>query len=257
MAIKRTLVLAKLNLLENARKQVFHVLVLGTVVVIFSSTLLSFFTLGVQVKILKDLCLASIMLSAGMIAIALGAGAVPADIEAKTAYPILARPLRRWEYVLGKYLGVMATTAISVLVMAVAFAGLLFRYQHSIDPFMVTAVGFVLLEAAVIAGATILLSTLLGPVPAAVISLLVYVMGTVKIGYLSSMLQTCENPAVKAIGQFIYHLLPNLECFNFKDALVHGVQAPTPYLVLVAAYGLFYSGFATAIACAVFARKEL
>jgi len=92
MALQRTLILAKLNVLENARKQVFHVLVLGTVVVIFSSTLLSFFTLGVQIKVLKDLCLASILLSSGMIAIALGSGAVPADIEAKTAYPILARP---------------------------------------------------------------------------------------------------------------------------------------------------------------------
>jgi ABC-type transport system involved in multi-copper enzyme maturation permease subunit len=257
MAIRRALVLAHLNVLENARKQVFHVLVLATIVVIFSSTLLSFFTLGVQVKVLKDLCLASIMLSAGMIAIALAAGAIPADIEAKTAYPILARPIRRWEYVLGKYLGVMATTAISVLVMSVAFAGLLFRYQHSIDLFMVTAVGFVLLEAAVISAITILLSTFAGSVPAAVVSFLIYILGTVKIGYLGSVLHTCENPVVRMVGQSIYHLLPNLECFSFKDALVHGVHAPTPYLVLVAAYGLCYSGFAVVIAGVLFARREL
>lgn len=257
MLISRSLVLARLNILENARKHVFHVIVLGAVVVIFSSTLLSFFTLGVQVKILKDLCMASITLSAGLIAIALAAGAIPADVEGKTAYPILARPIKRWEYVLGKYLGVVATTGISVLVMAVAFAGLLLRYQNSIEVFTLVAVGFVLLEAAVIAGITILLSTFTGPIPAAVISFLIYVMGTVKIGYLGSMLAHSQDATAKIFGQTLYHVLPNLECFNFRDALVHGAQAPVPYLVLVAAYGLCYSGFALAIACAVFARKEL
>jgi len=257
MPIKRVLILARLNLLENARKQVFHVLALATIVVIFSSTLLSFFTLGVQVKILKDLCLASITLSAGMIAIALGAGAIPADVDGKTAYPILARPLSRWEYVLGKYLGVLATTAISVLVMAVAFAGLLIRYQHSFDLFMLTAMGFVLLEASVLAGVTILLSTFAGPVAAAVVSILIYVMGTVKIGYLGAVLNGCEDPTAKVIGRGVYHVIPNLECFNLKETLVHGAGAPLSYLVLVAVYGLFYAGFAVALACCVFARREV
>jgi len=165
--------------------------------------------------------------------------------------------LRRWEYILGKYLGVMATTAISVVLMAAAFAALLFHYQHGIDPFMMTAVGFVLLEAGVIAGVTIVLSTVCGPVPAAVVSFLVYVMGTVKIGYLSTALNGCQTPAAKAIGLTFYHLLPNLECFNFKDALVHGVPAPAPYLILVAIYGLCYSGFAVYLACAAFSRREL
>jgi ABC-type transport system involved in multi-copper enzyme maturation permease subunit len=257
MALRRILVLAKLNLLENARKQVFHALVLGTIVVIFSSTLLSFFTLGVQVKVLKDLCFASIMLSSGLIAIALGCGAIPADVEGKTAYPILARPLRRWEYVLGKYFGVMATAAISVLVMAGAFGLLLFHYQHSVDWFMWISVGFVLLEASVIAGITILLSTFATPVAAAVISFLVFVLGSVKIGYLSPLLAGPDNRAAKMMGRMIYHLLPNLECFNFKDVVVHGAPAPASYLLLVGVYGACYAVFAVGVACMVFARREL
>ncbi|MDO8681878.1 MAG: ABC transporter permease subunit [Armatimonadota bacterium] len=257
MALRRTLILARLNLLENARKQVFHVLVLGTVVVIFSSTLLSFFTLGVQVKVLKDLCLASIMLSAGMIAIALGCGSIPTDVENKTIYPILARPLRRWEYVMGKYLGTLITTIASVAVMTLAFSALLFRYQHHVDTFMFTAIGFVLLESAVLAGITVLLSTFATPVAAAVVSFLVFVLGTVKIGYLATLLNANDNGTVKVIGKFLYHLIPNLECFNFKDALVHGVQTPTSYLLLVAAYGVLYAAFTVGLACAIFARREL
>jgi Cu-processing system permease protein len=257
MAIRRVLILTKLSLLENARKQVFHVLMLATITVIFSSTLLTFFSLGVQVKILKDLCLASIMLSSGMIAIALGAGSIPSDIETKVVYPILARPMKRWEYVLGKYLGTLVTTAISVAVMSAAFAVLLWRYQHSLDVFLFTAIGFVLLEAAVMAAITTLLSTVASPAVAAIVSLLIFVLGTVKIGYLGALIQNSPDKVTAAIGGVIYHALPNLECFNFKDALVHGVPAPTSYLVLVAAYGVFYAALVMAAAFAVFARREL
>lgn len=257
MSLRRILVLTRLNLLENVRKQVFHVLVLGAVVIIFSSTMLSFFTLGVQVKILKDLCLASIILSAGMISIALASGAIPGDVEAKTAYPILARPVRRWEYVLGKYFGVMATTMVSVLLMAMAFGLLLFRYQHTIEPFMLTAIAFVVLESSVMAGITILLSTFTTPVAAAVVSFFVFVCGTVKIGYLGPVVNGSGVGIAKDLGGIIYHLLPNLECFNFKDALVHGVAVPKPYMVLVAVYGASYAAFAIGAACGIFARREL
>ncbi|MDO8588707.1 MAG: ABC transporter permease [Armatimonadota bacterium] len=257
MPLRRVFILAKLNLLENARKQVFHVLMLATVVVIFSSTLLSFFTLGVQVKILKDLCLASILFSAGMISIALSCGAIPSDVEGKTVYPILARPLKRWEYVLGKYLGALATTAASVAIMSLAFGLLLYHYQHRVDSFMFTAVAFVLLEAATLAGITILLSTFTTPVPAAVVSFLIFVLGTVKIGYLGTLLHAAPGGVVRVIGGMLYHILPNLECFNFKDALVHGVPTPTPYLFLVAGYGLLYASFTVGLACVIFARREL
>jgi Cu-processing system permease protein len=264
MPLRRVFILTRLNLLENARKQVFHVLMLATVVVIFSSTLLSFFTLGVQIKILKDLCLASIMFSAGLMSIALSCGSIPADVEGKTLYPILARPLKRWEYVLGKYFGVLATTAASVALMSVAFALLLYHYQHRVDHFMFTAVAFVLLECATVAGIATLLSTFASPVAAGVVSFLIFVMGTVKIGYLGTLIYGVPNstvnppsPVVQAIGGFIYHLLPNLECFNFKEALVHGIPTPTPYLLLVAAYGALYATFAVGAACVVFARREL
>jgi ABC-type transport system involved in multi-copper enzyme maturation permease subunit len=257
MPLRRVFILARLNLLENARKQVFHVLMLATVVIIFSSTLLSFFTLGVQTKILKDLCLASIMFSAGMISIALACGSIPADVESKTLYPILARPLRRWEYVLGKYFGVLATTTASVVIMSLAFGLLLFHYQGNVDHFMFTAVGFVLLESATLAGITVMLSTFATPVAAAVVSFLIFVLGTVKIGYLGTLIHGSQSAAVKTIGGLVYHLLPNLECFNFKDALVHGVATPTPYLLLVATYGLLYATFTVSIACLIFARREL
>jgi Cu-processing system permease protein len=257
MSLRRVFILTRLNLMENARKQVFHVLMLATVVVIFSSTLLSFFTLGVQIKILKDLCLASIMFSAGLMSIALSCGSIPADVEGKTLYPILARPMRRWEYIMGKYFGVLATTYSSVVIMTAAFALLLYYYQHSVDHFMFTAVAFVMLECATLAGITTLLSTFASPAASGVVSFLVFVLGTVKIGYLGTLIYSSQDAPVKVVGGFIYHLLPNLECFNFKEALVHGVATPTPYMCLVALYGLLYASFAVIAACSVFARREL
>jgi hypothetical protein len=89
------------------------------------------------------------------------------------------------------------------------------------------------------------------------VSFLVYIGGTVKIGYFKPLVDHIANPAGKAGAMGVYHLLPNLESFNFKDALVHNLHVPWPYLAQVAIYGVCYAGLALMIATLAFARKEL
>ena len=130
---ERILVISKLTVLENSRKQVFHVLLIAALAIICASTLLSFFTLGVQLKILKDLSLTSIIFCGGMLAVALASAGLPGEIEHRTLYPILARPIRRWEFIFGKYLGTLATIYSGLIVIAFAFGIILVRYGGSIS----------------------------------------------------------------------------------------------------------------------------
>ena len=107
--------IAKMSLLENSRKQVFHVLCLLMLAVIGSSTLLSIFTEGVQIKILKDLCMTCIMFGGAALAIALGATGIPNDVESRTIHPLIARPLTRTQYLMGKFLGTFITVTMGVV----------------------------------------------------------------------------------------------------------------------------------------------
>jgi Cu-processing system permease protein len=249
-------IVAKTSLLENSRKQVFHVLLLLILTVIASSTLLSVLTEGVRLKILKDLCMTTILFGGSVLAIALGSTAIPNDLESRTIHPIIARPVARAQYVAGKFLGTVLTVSLGVSAMILAFAVLVFSYEKRLDGFMLIAMLFTILEVAVVAAVTTVVSTLASPAVTAIVSFLVYVFGSIKIGYFGGLVNSAPGFS-KAIYGVIYHLLPNLECFNFKDALVHQDAVPTAYLAQVTIYGICYIVFALVAASAIFARREV
>lgn len=255
--MSRIWLIAKMSLLENSRKQVFHVLCLLMLVVIASSTLLSIFTDGVRLKILKDLCMSCILFGGAVLAIALGATGVPNDIENRTVYPILARPLTRVQYLIGKFLGTFITVAVGITAMSLVFALIIFSYQRSLDSFLAMAVLFTLLEVAIIAAIATSISTIATPAVTAVLTFVIYVCGTIKIGYFGGLIGQTTSGFTKSVYLLAYHTLPNLECFNLKAALVHHDAIPVSYLLQVGAYGICYIAFVLMMGSAYFASKEV
>ena len=250
-------VIAKMSLLENSRKQVFHVLCLLMLTVIACSTLLSIFTEGVQIKILKDLCMTCILFGGAALAIALGATGIPNDVESRTIHPLIARPLTRAQYMVGKFVGTFITVSLGVGAMAIAFGALIFMYQHSIDGSLGMAVLFTLLEVAIIAAIATTISTFATPAVTTVVTFMVYIAGTIKIGYIGGLIENSQSGLSKAAYTLIYHALPNLECFNLKSSLVHHDAIPAAYLGQVAIYGVCYIAFALAVGASYFASREV
>ena len=252
----RIWIIAKMSLLENSRKQMFHVLCLLMIMVIASSTLLSIFTEGVKLKILKDLCTSCILFGGAVLAIALGAAGIPNDVESRTIFPIIARPVTRTHYILGKFLGTMLTVAMGVAAMSVVFGALIYIYQQSFDTFLPIVTLFTMLEVAIIAAIAAAISTFASPAMSAVLTFIIYICGTIKIGYFGGLIEQSDG-ITKAVYGLIYHILPNLECFNLKTALVHHDVIPGAYLVQVAVYGLCYAAFMLALASINFTRREI
>jgi Cu-processing system permease protein len=250
-------VIAKMSLLENSRKQVFHVLCLLMLAVIAGSTLLSVFTEGVKLKILKDLCMTCILFSGAVLSIALGSTGVPSDVENRTIYPIIARPITRCCYIAGKFLGTLLTVAMGVSALAGVFGLLIYLYQGSFDWFMPTAVLFALLEAGVVTADATALSIVASPAVTAILAFMIYLFGTIKIGYFGELLERTTGSIASIAGSLVYHLLPNLECFNLKTALVHHDTVPGSYLAQVALYGACYAVFVLGVAAICFSRREV
>lgn len=249
-------VIAKISMLEGARKQIFHVLMLFSLTLIVVSTLLGFFDHNIQIKIVKDLVSVAMMISIGLIAITLSVSGLPMEIENKTAYPVLAKPISRWQFVLGKYLGIMGTITIGMLIMTAAFAAILLVYAHAIDGAIMLLVPFLLLEAAILAAVGSFLSTLCSPPLAWFLTLFAYILGSAKVS-IYHFLTGGHNVFERIIGTILYHALPNLECFNFKDSLVHHIPVPPGYLVQTALYGLTYTAAVLVLTSISFADKEL
>lgn len=248
--------IAGISVLENARKQVFQVVCILMLVVIAGSTTLSLLTEGVKIKILKDLCMSCILFGGAALSVVLASSGIPQDIENRTLYPLIARPIGRWNYVLGKYFGALVTVWAGIAVMSIVFALLIASFEGKADSFLAVCILFAGLESAVICAIAVALSTRCTPAVAAALTFAAYLFGSIKMGYLSGSIAQLSEP-VRGIALTLYHVLPNLECFNLKPALVHGETVPLAYLVGVAAYGIVYSGFVLVAGSFAFGRRAI
>jgi ABC-type transport system involved in multi-copper enzyme maturation permease subunit len=249
--------IARMSILENSRKQVFQVTCLLMLAVIGGSTLLSVLTEGVKLKILKDLCMSCILFGGAVLSITIASTGIPNDVENRTVYPVFARPIGRFVYVMGKFLGAFLTVAIGTAAMAAAFGILIASYEGHFDWYLLLAIGFALIESAVICAVATAISTTASPAVTASLTFVLYIFGAVKIGYVRGLIDRLPDAVQKTVMSVFYHLLPNLECFNLKAALVHHDPIPASYLVQVALYGFCYTAFVLAAGSVRFARREV
>jgi len=160
-ALRNIGIISRLTLVESARRQGFLVLLLLALALLLGATALARFDQQVQRKMLADLCLAAIFLMGSLITVTTIVPLLPGEIEHKTLYPVLAKPVTRWQMVAGKYLGGMTAVGAGMAAMTVAVALLEWRYVGRVD----TALGFVIpfyfLEAVILGAVALWLSTFL------------------------------------------------------------------------------------------------
>ncbi|GIV19604.1 MAG: hypothetical protein KatS3mg023_1355 [Armatimonadota bacterium] len=248
--------LIKLSFLEAVRRQILHVMILLALVVIAIAGTVSFFDLGVQVKIVKDTGMVMILLAGSLSIVFLLSGALFHDVEQRTLYPVLARPIPRGLYLVARYLGALAAVYLGMTLMSVTLVALLWVHLHYVSGLALVAIAFTYLEVALVGALAMLLSTFFTPAMTATLTLFLYLLGSLKMGYLHHLAERNTGFAKWAITA-VSAALPNMEAFRFKDALVHDLSVPTNYLVLVAVYGICYSAMCVMLSIWNFGRREV
>ncbi len=257
ITIRQISAIARITMLEGARKHIFHVLMLFALTLIAISTALGVFDHNIQIKVVKDLCVVAIMVSSGIIAITLSVSGLPMEIENKTVYPVMAKPIARWQFVLGKYMGTMGTVLIGMIILSITLAGILQVFSGHIDIGVAMVMPYLLLESAILAAVGVCLSTVCTPPLAWFLSLVIYVVGNSKFVMYSFITGRDHSFLGQALATMLYQILPNLECFNFKDSLVHNIPVSPIYLAQTAVYGLLYTASLLTLSSISFGRREL
>lgn len=240
---------------EAVRDKVLLTLVVIAFLVTAAARLMPSLAAGEGLKITKDLGLKSMTLFCVLIAILVGGRLVYREIEKRTIFVILAKPVARWQFVLGKYLGLMLVLLVSVAIMTAWFAAFLFLSRVGVEPQMLLAVLLLLLELAVVTAVAVLFSTFVTPISSAVFTFAVYFTGNMS----SSLLYwgTKDKPAVvQFIARFFYYLLPNLEKFDITSAVIHHLPIDYARIGLSAAYALVYVAAVLLLATLVFRRRS-
>jgi Cu-processing system permease protein len=253
---------------ESVRDKVLYSIVLFAIIVILASLLLGQLTAGQEVKIIKDLGLSAISLFGHFIAIFIGIGLVSKEVERRSIYALLAKPMSRTELLLGKFFGLVATLGVNVSVMTIALVVVLAAFGWLTppalaqgweappnDPAIVVAAFLILVELAVVTALAIFFSTFTSPVLAAA-----FTVGLVIAGHFGADLknfeQVVESVPVAWAARGLYYLLPNLAPFDVKSQFVHAQPIAPAYVALTAGYGALYIAALLMVASLLFSRRD-
>src|SRR5687768_2921195 len=253
---------------ESVRDRVPYNLVLFAVLLISSSYLIGQLTAGQDVKIIKDLGLAATAVFGLFIAVFIGIGLVSKEVERRSIYGLLSKPISRPQFVIGKYAGLVLTLAVNVAVMTAATYAVLayMTWMQSetfkaaleapgVDPRMLKAVVLTFMELMLITAIALFFSTFSSPILSAAFTFGLYIVGHFNADLKNFELVVDSKPAVW-LARGLYHVLPDLSAFDVKMQVVHGMNVSAGYLAEAAGYGAAYIAALLLTATVIFSRRD-
>ena len=249
-------VIAKNSFKELLRNKGLQVILVFGLILIGSSRLFSFLTPGEEMKMIKDVGLSSIEFFGALIVIFAAIGSISSEIGKKTLYTLLVKPLKRHDFVLGKFLGLSLTTFLNFLLMAIFFIGLLLFKEHTVSCGIFKALILILFELLLIGAIALAISTFASPAFTMIFSLFLYFVGHL-ISYGRSITERTESALLKVTSTFFYRLIPNFENFNIRDKVAVDVFVKWSYLLKTIGYSLIYTAIALLIGIYFFQKKEI
>ena len=240
---------------EAKRDRILYLLFFFAALSIAASRVLAILTVGDRIKIVMDVGLASISIFGVLMAILMGTGLVYKEIDKKTIFTLLSKPIHRVEFILGKFLGLVLTLAVMTGLMTLIFLILLFLHTFRVEWAMLVAVAYIFLELILLTAVAILFSTFSTPILSSIFSLSFYVIGHMSWG-LEALIRKIRPGFGRTLAQFLNMVLPDLENFNFKTEVVHGLAIPAGIHAWAVLYGLLYSAFILGLAVLIFRRRD-
>jgi len=256
--IERVTSIALHTLKESIRERVLYNLVVFALLMFGAAILVGSISVGIEQIIIVNLGLSSISVFGLMMAIFIGITLVWKEIDKRTIFSILAKPVRRWEFILGKYAGLMLTLLVNTGVMTMGFYLAYFYAKRTLDwsdLIVLQAVYSIFLQLALVVGIALFFSCTSTPVLSAVFTFCIYVIGNL-LSDIRWFGQEAGGAIVEGLTTALYYLLPNFANMNVITQTAHGQAVPGYLLVANTLYTLFYLSVILSASILVFERRE-
>jgi ABC-type transport system involved in multi-copper enzyme maturation permease subunit len=250
---------------ECIRDKVLYNLILFALIMIVSSILLGQLTMGHEAKVFVDLGLSAISIFGTLIAIFIGIGLVHKELEKRTAYFLLAKPVTRRQLILGKFLGLLITLLVNVAIMTAGLLAMLIWHLGMNWPALIRvlpAVFLIFLALALTTALALLFSAFSTPALSAAFTFFLWVIGHFNRDLLEFGNLT-KSAAVKVMCRGLYYLLPNFSNFTWLDSrnVIQSAAYAQPLNVAAIAwvltYCLLYCAALLGLAALIFSRRDL
>lgn len=254
--MRRLWALASNTFREAVRDRVLYSILFFAVGIILLSLALREITIGDQAKVVRSVAQGSIDIFGSIIAMFLGVSLVWKEIERKTIYTILSKPIPRWMFVLGKYAGLMMTLAVEVAILTALYTGVMLAQQGMPPLVLYVSMAMLLAQLGLLTAWATLFSSYSSPTTAAGFTLAVFT-----IGHLADDIwlfgNQLDNPGLRQVAQVLYWALPNFSVLSLRAQAVHGLDVPWDQAGPALLYGLCYTAAVLGLAMAVFQRRDL
>lgn len=243
---------------EAVRDRVLYNLVFFALLMAASSILVGQITIGIERIVVINLGLTAVSLFGLAIAIFIGIGLVSKEIEKRTLYTLLSRPVRRWEFIVGKFAGLSLTLLVNTALMALGVFAALFYVVRSFslqDTSIVVAIYFIILEFIVVTAITLFFSSFSSPVLSAVFALSIFIIGTFAEDLRAFAGMATAPTRWLALG--LAYLVPNFAALNVITPVAHGEAIPGALIALNTLYALLYAVAALSASILIFQNRDL
>jgi ABC-type transport system involved in multi-copper enzyme maturation permease subunit len=244
---------------EAVRDRVLYNLVFFALLMMGAAILVGEISIGIERLVIINLGLSAISIFGLVMAVFIGVGLVYKEIEKRTLYSLLSKPIQRWEYLFGKYAGLLLTLAVNTSLMTVGLAAALFYVGRPFvpaDASVLVAVYFIVLELALVTALALFFSCFSTPMLSTLFTLSIYLTGI-----FSSDIREVGNlahaPLLKGLTLILYYAVPNFHNFNAIEAAGHGESIPGWLIRQNTLYAVLYVALLLVASSAVFSRRNL
>ncbi len=277
--------IARATIKESLRQPVFVLLTLLALFVISANYWIPFFTLGSDTLVFKDCGLQTILICALLLAVWTASMSVAEEIEGKTAMTLLSKPINRRQFILGKYMGILQTALILILITGTYLVVSTYfkvgydqresgkevaayvewdawrpvlageRLRSAADN--LPALALISFEVAIMTAVSVAISTRAPMMVNMVTCFAIFVIGHLTPVLVQSSFQGDSLVFVRFFAQLLATILPTLDNFNMSTAVATGAPIPANYLLFAALYCVVYSTAAVLLAFLLFEDRDL
>lgn len=244
---------------EAVRDRVLYNLVFFALLMMGAAILVGQISIGIEQSVIVSLGLTAISVIGIFIAVFIGVGLVSKEMDKRTLYALLSKPVERWQFLLGKFAGLVMTLTVNTAAMTGGLYAALWTVKHSLeksDLYLMAAVYLILLKLSLIVGLAMLFSCFTTPFLAILFTLGVYVAGLFA-EELRTMQAVSLTASTMKMLRGISYLLPNFQNFNVMGAVAHGRGVAGRLVLQDTWYTILYSAMVLAAAAMIFSRRNL
>jgi ABC-type transport system involved in multi-copper enzyme maturation permease subunit len=243
---------------EAVRDRVLYNLIAFALLLSGAAIFVGQISIEIERLVVVNLGLTAVSMFGVVIAIFIGIGLVSKEIEKRTLYTVLSRPVRRWEFIVGKFFGLAGTLVVNTFFMAIGVFGALFYVAHKFtrpDALILVALYFIVLQFLIICSLALLFSSFSSPLLSAVFAFSLFVIGSFAedlrgFAYLTHGL-------TRWIATGAAYLVPNFSALNVITAVAHQQAVSSQLILQNTLYALFYTAMALSGAVLIFERRNL